>query len=121
MDKFAQLLEQLARLVGIQVERLWPRVVRVYWIKALGELLIGPIIAVITMLPGWSLLGWAWALPARSYYDGNPLPFLPGIILMTVGALTLLVWLLSIPGNVAALIDPEAAFVENTLAATAGK
>jgi hypothetical protein len=110
MDKLAALLEKLADVIGIQVNRLWPEVVRAFWWQQV-------VTAITFPLALWMLyrlaVRIAQAMPAKSNsYDEVRIPYYLLLGALTVlGGVLLICVLIGFGGTVAALINPEGAFV----------
>ena len=112
MDKFAELLAQAAKILGLQVERLWPRIVWIYWVETLVETLV--LIPVILL--GIYLSRWLFR-QAKKHADDHsdadiPLYVAGGACVAGV-LIILLAFFFTFGSTIATLIDPEAAYVRH--------
>ena len=106
MEKFAELIAQVAKILGFQVERLWPRIVWIYWLETLIEfLMIIPAIILGFWLSRWLLK------KAPTMHNDNDIPLYSVCALGTL--ILLLVLFFSLGNTLATLIDPEAAYVRH--------
>ena len=110
MDKFAELLGKFAGAVGVQVERLWPQVVYVYWLRSAIDLLVTPLL-IVALLAACKILARK-AMTAGCANDDREFFFgVAAIISGVVGTAICFVYFIFLSTLISAVIAPEAAFV----------
>ncbi len=117
MDKFATLLEQLAKVVGIQIERLWPEVIKVYWVTTLIDVVMWPPILIIVGLLVRHILRLGLAIKNDAYgWPGSKAALIiPAIIAGSAVAVGAIIYFALLSGMLGALINPEASYVMEQL------
>ena len=119
MEQLASLFEKFSTLVGIQADRLWPQLVRVWWISNLTYLLYSPVLIVM-----FTWLSWKTGTRAAAIHDDDT-PVVPSevvywLICSVSGAAAtaaLLVYIFSLASVLTAVWYPEASYVESLLKA----
>lgn len=118
MDKLAELIGKLAVTVGVQVERLWPQIVYVYWLRSLVEIASTPPLILLLFFAAAKVWARAQRL-GKDHFGGLS----ESAMIMSVGAVVLVVggsilsfiYLAALPGLIATVVAPEASFVLNRL------
>jgi len=117
MDKVVELLEKFASLAGFQVERLWPQLVRVFWLENLLDLLLTPVIVFVLSVAALKFL--------RKSKEADDLPgdhdaaAMLYWVVSTVLAIVVFgigfVYIFNIGSMLAAVVYPEASYVQSLL------
>lgn len=106
MEHFVNFMREAATLVGIEAARLWPKMVLVHWIKAMGALVGG--VGLTVSGPIMAYFGFKYG--GKNDWDRPQDMFLSaiGVIVCAVAGLWLLIGL---PSNIATLMEPEASLM----------
>lgn len=112
MDKFAELLTNLSSVVGMQVERLWPQVVYLYWLRAIIDL--GLVSASSVLVCGLSFYLLRRGVQRRNG-DNEDFFIVFGALTGLAAMFIVVALLISAPDLIGRIVAPEASFVLNKL------
>lgn len=115
MDKLAEQLARFADKLGIEVVRLWPRVVQVYWTQELIDRLIWTVaVPIIGFLAVWLYHRGQLASKGKSEPQMAAwwLCFWIAIVLTVILSF---IWIGTFPHSFSALTNPEATLVLDKL------
>ena len=117
MDQIAGLLEKFAIVVGVQINRLWPEMVRVYWIRAIIDLALMPVLIAALLVAGLKMAKIASACFDGSYdHEAKGITFaISAGLVGLAGTIIGLVYVFSLGTMVAAIWYPEATCVNSLL------
>lgn len=118
MNKIAEMLEKFAGLVGVQVERLWPEMVRAWWLQQVFNLTCMPI-----LIAGLLWLGIRMGSGARQSFksprgdqDGPGIAYaIASVCLCGSAAIFSMIYVSYFGIMVATLWYPEATYVQHLL------
>lgn len=119
MEQITKLIEKFAGIVGVQVDRLWPQMVRVWWLQNLSDLLLTPVVVLILALVSNRLRLFAIGADDREG-DWEVAQILSCIFAVIAGVAALvftLVYVSSMGTMLATLWYPEATYVQSLLKA----
>jgi hypothetical protein len=104
VDKVVELLDGIAKQMGVAVQYLWPKLVAYQWAVALGD-----VIAFVLVLGLCGALApFFWAKWSKGNYNDDALG--TGAIVLTVfGGIAFILAVSTLPNLIATLVSPEAA------------
>jgi hypothetical protein len=109
-----RLIDQMGKItegIGVQAERLWPKIMKAFWAQKLGILIVMVIIGAVIWHYDRKFMKSLWAFNPKGD-EGFELAKFFGIIALTAIPIAYLICVMMwVPSTVAGLISPEGQFI----------